>query len=327
MLPPLEAIWPAPDTIMSSRPLIEEATVAPFSRAVVVLTTLAIGALASQAEAADGHVHQCGTGVHAGEAEGLVALPQGDVFCTLVADPKAIRTFATYLRGKFPTSTETIDVGSVGIGDGFALVRLGGPAVGDGIQLGLEAAVFAQFDLDSPSDDLLNNDYLVALPLTFRYSGFSARARLYHQSSHLGDELLLRAENEIQRENLAFESAELILSQEVGPLRLYAGGEYLFNRRPDTLDAMLAHAGAEARAGPARGLRLVAAVDVKSSEQQEWKPAVSVRAGVEAAWWRSEGHLPRVWSLLAEYYDGPSPYGQFFLESIQYVGAGVHFQL
>jgi uncharacterized protein DUF1207 len=167
----------------------------------------------------------------------------------------------------------------------------------------------------------------VGLPLTFRHSGFSARARLYHQSSHLGDELLLRAENEIQRENLAFESAELILSQEVGPLRLYAGGEYLFNRRPDTLDPMLAHVGAEARAGPARGLRLVAAVDVKSSEQQEWKPGVSVRAGVEAAWWRSEGHPPRVWSVLAEFYDGPSPYGQFFLESIRYYGAGFHFQL
>ena len=65
---------------------------------------------------------------------------------------------------------------------------------------------------------------------------------------------------------------------------------------------------------------------MKSTEQQEWKPAVSVRAGVEAAWWRSEGHPPRVWSILAEYYDGPSP-GQFFVESIQYVGAGVHFQL
>lgn len=298
-----------------------------FSRAVFAAITLAVAPPASPADAADVHVYGCGTGVHDGEGEGLVALPQGDVFCTLVADPKAIRTFATYLRGKFPTSTATIDVGSVGIGDGFGLFRVGGPGAGDGFQLGLEAAVFAQFDLDSPSDDLLNTDYLVGLPLTFRWSGFSARARLYHQSSHLGDELLLRADSEIERENLAFESAELIVSQELGGLRVYAGGEYLFNRRPATLDAMIAHAGAEARAGPARGLRLVAAVDVKSSEQQEWKPAVSVRAGVEAAWWRSQGHPPRVWSLLAEYYDGPSPYGQFFLESIRYYGAGVHFQL
>ena len=300
---------------------------APLFRTITVVTACALAMLALSARADDGHIYACGTGVHAGEAKGIVPLPQGDLFCTLIADPKAIRTFASYLRGKFPTSSATIDVGSVGIGDGFGLVRFGGPEAGDGVQLGLEAAVFAQFDLDSPSDDLLNTDYLVGLPLTFRHSGFSARARLYHQSSHLGDELLLRAESEIQRENLAFESAELILSQEIGPLRLYAGGEYVFNRRPKTLDAMVAHAGAEARVGPTRGLRLVAAADVKSSEQQEWKPGVSVRAGLEAAWWRSAGHPPRVFSLLAEYYDGPSPYGQFFLESIRYVGAGFHFQL
>lgn len=297
----------------------------PFSRAVRVLAFV-LG-LASPAAAQETHVHRCGVGVHAGEEKGLVPLPQGDVFCTLIADPKAIRSFASYLRGEFPTSADAIDVGSVGIGDGFALVRIGGPDPGDGLQLGVEAAVFAQFDLDAPSDDLLNADYLVGFPLTYRLAGFSARARVYHQSSHLGDELLLRAENEIERENLSFESAELILSQELGPVRLYGGGEYLFNRKPSTLDPLVAHVGVEARAGPTKGLRLVAALDVKSTEQQEWKPAFSVRAGLEAAWWRSEGHPPRVWSLLAEYYDGPSPYGQFFLESTRYVGAGFHFQL
>jgi Protein of unknown function (DUF1207) len=294
-------------------------------RAAAVSAVLALAARPSPA-AAD-HVLRCGQGIHSGESEGLVWLPQGDVFCQLVADPKAIRTFATYLRGKFPTSTDAIDVGSIGIADGFGIFRVGGPGEGDGLQLGLEAAVFAQFDLSSPSDDLLNADYLVGLPLTFRYSGFSARARLYHQSSHLGDELLLRPESTIQRQNLAFESVELMVSQEASIVRLYVGGEYLFNRRPDALDPKVLHAGAELRGGEARGLRLVAAVDVKSTEQQDWRPAWSVRAGFEFAWSRSPEHPLRVWSLLAEYYDGPSPYGQFFLDSTQYFGAGFHFQL
>lgn len=272
-------------------------------------------------------VLQCGTGVHASEAQGLVWLPRGDVFCPLVADPKAVRSFASYLHGKFPTARESIPIASVGLGDGFGLLRVGGPGAGDGLQLGLEAAIFAQFDLDSSSDDLLNADYTVGIPLAFRRAGFSARARVYHQSSHLGDELLLRADGAVQRQNLSFESAELILSQELGPLRLYAGGEYLFRREPSTLAQLLAHGGAELRAGPTRGARLVVAGDVKSSEQQDWKPAWSARAGVEIAWWRDPDHPPRVWSLLAEYYDGPSPYGQFFLESTRYAGAGLHLQL
>jgi hypothetical protein len=270
---------------------------------------------------------RCGSGVHGGEAFGVVAVPTGDLFCALVADPKAIRSFASFLWGEFPTDTESTTIASIGVGDAFPLVRFGGPRAGEGLQLGLEAAIFAQFDLDAVGDDLLNADYLVGVPLTFRYAGFSARARFYHQSSHLGDELLLRPENEIQRENLAFESIELILSQELGPLRVYGGGEYLVNRRPDTLDPMVMHVGAEARAGPTRGARVVAAVDVKSTEQQEWEPAWSVRGGLELAWWRSPDHPPRVVSVLGEYYDGPSPYGQFFLESIRYYGVGIHLQL
>jgi hypothetical protein len=295
------------------------------NRIVTALATLAVALPATAHEHA--YVLRCGTGVHGGEAHGVVGVPQGDLFCPLVADPKAIRTFATFLRGEFPTSTADTDLASVGIGDSFGLVRFGGPDAGEGLQLGLEAAVFAQFDLDAASYDLLNADYVVGLPLTFRRSGFSARLRFYHQSSHLGDELLLRPENEIRRENLAFESLEVILSQELGPLRLYGGGEYLVNRRPSTLDEVVVHAGAEVRAGPVRGTRVVAAVDMKSTEQQEWQPSWSARAGVELAWWRNPDHPPRLVSVLAEFYDGPSPYGQFYLESIRYVGAGLHLQL
>jgi hypothetical protein len=294
----------------------------------IVVAALATLAVALPATAHDrAHVLRCGTGVHGGEAHGVVAVPHGDVFCPLVADPKAVRTFATFLRGEFPTSAAEIDLASVGIGDSFGLVRFGGPHAGEGLQLGLEAGVFAQFDLDATSDDLLNADYVVGLPLTFRRASFSARLRVYHQSSHLGDELLLRPENEVRRENLSFESLELMLSQELGPLRVYGGGEYLVNRRPSTLDEVVVHAGAEVRAGPVRGARVVAAVDLKSTEQQEWKPGWSARAGVELAWWRHPDHPPRLVSVLAEFYDGPSPYGQFFLESIRYVGAGIHLQL
>jgi uncharacterized protein DUF1207 len=300
-----------------------------FPLAALASLTLALPLTPAVADGAEEQVHvlSCGTGVHAGEAHGVVGVPQGDVFCPLVADPKAVRTFASFLRGEFPTSAEPISVASVGIGDALPLVRIGGPRAGEGLQLGIEAAVFAQFDLDAISDDLLNADYVVGVPLTYRHGGFSARARFYHQSSHLGDELLLRPGTEIRRENLSFESIELLLSQDVGRLRVYAGGEYLVNRRPETLDQVVVHGGAELRAGATRGARAVAAVDVKSTEQQEWTPAWSLRAGLEIAWWRLPDHPPRLFSFLAEYYDGPSPYGQFFVESIRYVGAGFHLQL
>lgn len=254
--------------------------------------------------------------------------PEGDLFCPLIADPKAERSFLSYLRGEFSALVENegdADIGAVGLGDRFVLVRSGAARSGNGVQLSLTGAIFAQFDLGTESIDLINADYLVSVPISFRIRGFSSRLSFLHQSSHLGDEYLLRSE--LERQNLSFEALDMIISQELGPLRFYGGGQYLFRREPETLEPHVAHAGAELRVGRQRGLRFLAAVDLKSSEQQEWTPAWSGRAGFEIAHWRHEEHPPRLFAVLAEYYSGPSPYGQFFREGIRYFGVGLHFSL
>lgn len=270
---------------------------------------------------------RCGAAIHPGEAEGFVLFPEGGLFCPLAADPKAEHSFLSFLNGDFPSLTEEekdTRMGSVGVGDEFPLARWSGGRPGDGVQVGLAGGVFAQFDLRSASFDLINADYVIGVPVTVRRGGFSLRVRLYHQSSHLGDEFLLRDDG-VERENLSFESLELIVSREVGPLRLYGGGEHLFNREPDTLEDLLAHGGVEVRIGPARGPGVVVALDVKSTEQQGWDPAVSLRGGVELAIWRDHGHPPRVLAITAEYYDGPSPYGQFVQSELRFIGLGIHF--
>jgi hypothetical protein len=114
------------------------------------------------------------------------------------------------------------------------------------------------------------------------------------------------------------------LSQAFGPLRIYAGGEQLFNREPADLEARVAHGGVELRSAPGRIASLIAAIDAKATQQQSWKPAWSARAGVELAWARDPGHPPRRLQVLGEFYNGPSPYGQFYREQVRYVGAGLH---
>jgi Protein of unknown function (DUF1207) len=299
----------------------------PIPRSVRRLAAALTLVAAAPAGAEDAFLLRCGTGIHAGEASGWVLFPQGGVFCPLVADPKQTRSFASYLRGEFPRVTGAKNVGSIGVGDAVSFFRFGAGDPGDGLQLGLDAAVFAQFDLGTPSADLLNADYQVGLPLTFRVGSFSGRARVYHQSSHLGDELLAHAKTEITNEGLSYEAVSMILSAEVGPLRIYAGGDYLFHRTPSTLEPYVAQAGTELRLGPARGVHFIAALDVKASQQRDYKPAYSVRSGVEIAHWTSPDHPPRVWSVVAEYYRGPSPYGQFFLDETRFYGFGFQFQL
>ena len=273
----------------------------------------------------------CVPGIPQEEARGFVPLPSSDVFCPLIADPKGVSSFVSYLRGD--AEDFATDVGSVGISDSFGFFRFGGSRRGNGVQLGLSGGVFAQFDLGTSSYDLINADYIIGFPLTMRKGGTSARLRVYHQSSHLGDEFLLRSEH-IDRENLSFEALEAMLSQDVGPLRLYAGGEYFLNREPRTLPRKLAHGGIELHPGGALRLgtlgavRLVAAGDVKVvSEAGDWDTGISARAGIEVGRARDGSTSSRRWSLLYEFFDGPSPYGQFFQNDVRLSGVGFHFAL
>jgi hypothetical protein len=303
-------------------------------RRLPVLSAFAL-ALTTVTAGAQSAATRCGVGIPSGE-HGYVPLPRGDVFCPLVADPKATGTFASILRHQSGDnlSDAELTIASAGIGDAFGLGRWNGGRPGNGVQFGITAGVFAQFDLGTSSYELLNADYVVGLPLTLRSGWFSSRVRLYHQSSHLGDEYLLREPpNRQDRVNLSFESLEWILSADGGPFRLYGGGEMLFRREPEDLGRYVAHGGVELRPaprvlplGPLGGFRFVAAGDVKSSEDQDWKPAISARAGFEYD--RAGGGddtTARRWGIYAEFYTGPSPYGQFFREKVRLMGVGIHF--
>jgi len=296
----------------------------------VVALVIVLGLIAAPAGAQTLDAPRCGTGVHESEATGTVGFPEDQIFCPLIADPKEARSFVSYLHGTFRSlddpSGEGTSIASVGVGDTFGLFRVGGPDPGEGIQLDVMGSIFAQFDLGTPSNDLINADYIVGFPLTFRRNGFSFRAKLYHQSSHLGDEYLLRSD-EIVRENLSFESIEFLVSQELSVLRLYVGAEKIFRREPDELPDSLFHTGVEVRSGRARKVQMLAGVDVKTTERHDWSPAVSGRVGLELGRPGPEGHPGRLIMLLFEMYQGPSPYGQFFQDDISYLGASVHIGL
>ena len=296
----------------------------------ILVSLLLLLAFAHRSEAQTPDAPRCGTGVHEEEAIGTVFLPHDQIFCPLIADPKEARSFVTLLRGTFPSlddpSGKGTTVASVGLGDSFGLVRFGGPEAGEGVQLDVVGSIFAQFNLGTASNDLINADYVIGLPLTFRQNGFSVRARLYHQSSHLGDEYLLSSED-IERENLSFESVDFLVSQAIHAVRVYAGAEHLLRREPESVPATVYHGGVELHSGRARTAQVVGGIDIKTTELHDWSPAVSGRVGLEFGRPGPGGHPGRLITLMLEGYSGPSPYGQFFRDDISYVGVGLHFGL
>ncbi|HXH83643.1 MAG TPA: DUF1207 domain-containing protein, partial [Candidatus Tectomicrobia bacterium] len=253
-----------------------------------------------------------------GEELAAGPLPGGALFKPLIADPRwphFAASYQNYLGGDFD------NVAAVSFGETFSLYRWR-TDIG-WWEVGLQAGVFAVFDLDAQSLDLVNADYFVGVPVGWRYDSWSALLRLYHQSSHLGDEFLLRRTRP-ERVNLSYEAVDLKASWEWRFLRLYAGGGYLFDQEPASLDPWSVQYGVELTspwpARPARW-RPIAAVDLQQREENRWAVDLSARAGVEI-----DGVLAtRRMQLLLEYFFGHSPNGQFYTDRIEYLGLGVHF--
>lgn len=258
----------------------------------------------------------------AASCQSAVALPQGDLFASLMADPKEPQFFMN-ARSVKPEGQGSNTIAAVGFGETFGLYRQPGKEEGDGFQVNIAGGLFAQFNLDTTSSDLINADYVVGLPITYRSGANALRLRVYHQSSHLGDEFLL-SPGAPPRQNLSYESLELLGSRDWLSLRFYGGGEYLFHRDPDELEPAGLHGGAEYRsADPIFGsTHLIGGLDLKSWEQHDWAASTSLVVGFEFDSPAMNGRRVR---LLFEAYDGFAPYGQFYDEEITYFGFGLSF--
>src|SRR5438105_9539628 len=247
--------------------------------------------------------------------------PGGPVFQPLLADPKEPQFFAAYLWERSPRLAPRL--GSVGFGQTIGVVN------GRTWQVAIAAAVFSQFNLARPTADLMNTDYRIGLPVTYRHAGLTTRLQLYHQSSHLGDEYMVHAN--AQRVDLTFEAAELLLSQQLAAWRVYGGGEYLFTHSPADLRPGVLHGGVEYREpgvlvhlGRLATGRVVAALDAKSFQDRGWDVGWSAITGLalgdplgraDRGGWR--------WSVLLRAYTGPAPYGEFFRDRVASLGVGL----
>ena len=257
-------------------------------------------------------------------------LGAGRTFSPLLADPRWPHFFASFnYYSRDTSSAELQGAGSVGFGETISFVRKSYPS-GFKWEAGLQAAVFAVFDFnsnDSASTDLINADYFVGPYFALRQGNFSLLARLYHQSSHLGDEFILRGDAPV-RQNFSFETINLIASYDLpNGFRVYGGGGYIFDIDPENN-----HNNCNIEYGVewispttipgARWARPVAAIDVQHREIDDYHIAYSVRGGIQL---EDPTRFTQRMQIMLEYYDGNSPNGQLYDEHVRYFGIGAHF--
>jgi hypothetical protein len=253
-------------------------------------------------------------------------LPTGHLFKSLLADPRWAHFSAAY-RNYQSNNFDGRNIASVSFGETIPFYRAN---IGNSTaqwEAGLQAGVFSDFNLDASSADLVNTDFIASIYSSVRTGQFSAFGRLYHQSSHLGDEFLLRKVNTtFERVNLSYEGVDLKLSYELPyGVRIYGGGGGLFHREPSALRKWSAQYGIEFRS-PWRldfaSMRPIIAADIKNYDQNNWSTDISARAGVE---FDNSKVLGRKLQLMVEYFNGYSPSGQFYKDKVEYVGLGAHY--
>ncbi len=252
-------------------------------------------------------------------------LPKGHLFKPLLADPRWAHFSAAY-RNYVGNNIDGNHNGAVSFGETIPFYRANFGRSTVQWEAGLQAAVFSDFNLGAPSADLINSDFIASAYGSMRAGNFSAFGRVYHQSSHLGDEFLLRRLTNLERINLSYEGADLRLSYELPyGLRVYGGGGGIFHKEPSTIKPWSVQYGVEFRSPwqvKALSMRPIAAVDIKNHEQNNWNADVSARAGVQ---FDNSQVFGRKLLLLVEYFHGNSPTGQFFRQRVDYLGLGAHY--
>ena len=262
-------------------------------------------------------------------------LPTGDVFGPLWGSPVWPQFSASYNR--YADDDYLENVAAFGIGATIPIYRWHRPAGSflDWTEVGAQTAIFADFDQDRFSRDQFSADFVAGLYVAGRQDRLSGMIRAFHRSSHVGDEYLTN-DSGVEREDFAFERLDLFLSyallgdpyrNDSGLARVYGGiGRTPKRPTPKEWGYLMLNYGLELRSPHLIGdaFRPVAAADVTHQEGNDFKPDITLRAGVQAEHPSINGRTIR---FLVEYYNGKEPNGQFFEDDATIIGFGVFFTL
>lgn len=205
------------------------------------------------------------------------------------------------------------------IGGQFGLLRFGPKDRSfEGIQIDGFAAVFTRFN---DRRLLTAADYRVGLPLTFASGPWQAKFSYEHTSTHLGDEFIQstgRLQKAHVRDELVWGLARWLHDE----IRLYGQVGYSFHTSKLVgNDRMRYDWGLEwSKQAPTswKG-RPFAAYDMDLRSDQSW----TINSTVQLGWqWRTIQR--RSARMAAEFYNGRSPYGQFYRVREQWIGFGAY---
>ncbi len=258
-----------------------------------------------------------------------VWFPQNTVlFPPLIADPRAVVASLGYRwQWKQGSEYEGHQATIVSYGDEFPIYRwvnLG--KIKAEVQIGIEGGAWAVFRMDKLKGnhwaELVNTDYFLGIPLSWALDKWSFRFRLYHISTHLGDEFI-ESHPDFPRFNPSYEAIDLFTAWQITEnLRLYVGlGRIMHDDNDFHLQPLYFEYGTELRFfnrivnyNRLYGQFFVA-TNFKNQEARHWATNATYVLGYEWSKLRGAGRKCRIFG---EYHAGFSADGQFYFERLSY---------
>lgn len=268
------------------------------------------------------------SGAHTTSAEPSPAtpvwlFPEGQRLPFLLAAPRAPVTRAHLVHADpNPTAYGAGPAGEVSLSVTAPVLVLGADT-SRALVVGIEGAAFARFSFAVITRELVNTDWIFAIPLIWWKGENWWRLRYYHTSSHLGDEYQGRfgpSSINYSRDGLELTVYRRLTWRRVRRLgmALYGGGLWSVNSHPE--EGMV--------------WRMRTGVEIDPSSRALWQPYAALDAEVEdgsahgvrfvaqAGIW-----LPRVQGrplrMAVEMIGGPSPMGQFTTRDTRQVSIGL----
>ena len=251
-------------------------------------------------------------------------LPKGHLFDPILLDPLEAQTYGSVLPAYY-TDGKKYKGSIVPFAFGFAKPfyrRTTAP--GRAEEVVLDLASFTQFEVFYSQDKgkqlrrIVNNDYKVSISYNLRRGENNYRIRVYHISSHLGDDYIFRNSITAPTPNsVNYEQLDFTYSRTVADWRLYGGlGAVL--RKKEERDLLSAQLGAFYKKPSEHLARLVGGVDMKFWQQTDFRPGIHGGIGLEVG--RTQNNL----TFLLEGYSGFRPYSQYEQQQTSWIGVGVY---
>jgi hypothetical protein len=209
--------------------------------------------------------------------------------------------------------------GDVALAATLPVLLLAGEAGADALVVGVEGAVFARFAFQVLERELVNTDWIVAVPVVWRRGAHWVRLRYYHTSSHLGDEFGQRFD--VTPRNFSRDGVDAtVYARARGTVAAYGVAFLSVNAHPVRSHGSHVRVGLEVEPGGRTPGGPFLALDVHLETSAAGAPRIASQAGI---WLPSPSDRPL--RLALELVTGPVPMGQLHGIQATQLGLGLYW--